>query len=179
MRIRPAIAAFAALAFVAGASSAQAARPTTADPRWQHVEEGGDDLCDPDTFDKMFPFTLNDNLHPAVDDIVVTTYLLNILPFGGLWGPLVTLPDAHPDMKAGDVLVAYIVPYLVGCGTNFVLGSWTGLFLIPGTFLACYTAPTAALNGWDRAYKCGGQKKSAPKKKAAPKPDDGGEGYAY
>ena len=149
------------------------------DPRWEHVSK--DSICEPDTFTKMFPFSLNDDLAAPVDDIVTSTFFFNILPFGGLWGPLVTLPDGHPSMNQGDVVVSYLVPYLVGHALIWTL-SYFGVGLI-GCVPLCYNAPVAALNGWDRAYKCSGHssKKHAPK--AAPKSDDGNDGgddgYAY
>ena len=147
------------------------------DARWQYVSR--DSLCEPDTFNKMFPFSLNDDMVAPVDDIVTSTFLFNTcLPFGGLWGPLVTLPDDHPNMSEGDIVVSYLVPYLVGSAMIWVLG-YFGVGLV-GCVPVLYNAPVAALNGWDRAYKCGGHRGKRPHKKAAPKADDDGDdGYAY
>ncbi|MFH1809950.1 MAG: hypothetical protein ABIJ09_14490 [Pseudomonadota bacterium] len=172
-------------------TTASAATRAPANPRFQFVEDDGDDFCDPGNFEKMFPWVLNDDLHAEVDDIVVMTYVLNILPLGGLWGPLLLLPKDRPDMKDGDVLVSYLVPALVGWGISVFIGSWTLIGFIPGFFVACYTAPTAALNAWDRAYKCGGQSsegarpksKSKSKKKSEssppPQKSEGGGDEAY
>ena len=105
-----------------GAQAGPAKKVYQEDPRWQHVST--DNMCEVDGFDAMFPFSLNKDMHPEVDDIVMTTFLFNsLLPMGGLWGPLVTLPDDHPDMAAGDVVSSYLVPYAVGWGTLVVFGS--------------------------------------------------------
>lgn len=140
-----------ALALVAvGFASSQAQANQMPDARWQYVE--ATDMCKPDTMAQMLPFSTNDGLSKEVEDIKMMTYVLNILPFGGLWGPLVTLPEGHPAMPE-DMLVSYLPSYLVGWFTSWAIIGWVGVL---------YIAPTAALNSWDRAYKCGGAKKAAP-----------------
>ena len=138
-----------ALALVAFGFASNQALASQVDARWQYVE--GNDMCSPDTMAQMLPFVTNDNLTKEVDDIKIMTYVLNILPFGGLWGPLVTLPEGHPEMP-DDMSMSYLPSYIVG-----YLTSWA----VIGIVGAWYIAPTAALNSWDRAYKCGG-KKAAP-----------------
>lgn len=175
------------IALFALSSLALSARPALAndvnpynyanDPRWQYVSS--DSICEPDSFSKMFPFSLNKDLSAPVDDIVMSTYLLNFcLPLGGLWGPLVTLPDGHPDMGEGDVVSSYLVPYVAGWATVVVLGSF--VIGLVGCVPMAYNAPTAALNGWDRAYKCSGKAPHKKAPKSQPKAESGGdEGYAY
>lgn len=171
--------ALAALALTTSPALANDVNPYSYDKdvRWQYVSK--DSICEPDGFTKMFPFSLNDDMAEPVDDIATSTFLLNLLPFGGLWGPLVTLPHDHPSMSEGDVVVSYIVPYLTGNILVWTIG-YFGVGLI-GCIPLLYNAPAAALNGWDRAYKCGGHHSSKKhSKKAAPKSDDGDdEGYAY
>jgi hypothetical protein len=79
------------------------------------------------------------------------TYVLNILPFGGLWGPLVLLPKDHPGVES-DQMISYLVPAISG---------WVFSTCIIGLPVAYYIAPTASLNAWDRAYKCGAKKSAA------------------
>lgn len=157
---------------------------------WVEVaEDSDDDDSDPDFVRKFFPFSLNDNVAEPVDDISMTTYLLNIIPLGGLWGPLLLLDDDKPKADS-DILVSYLVPSGIAlgicCAGNFI-GSMTVFFTgIPcplGCLLAAvpyfWLAPTASLNGWDRAYRFGdtsgskkSQKKSKRKKKKAQKRSD-------
>jgi len=152
-------------------------------------------------FTQYFPFGLNSQLTQSVDDIVVPTYLINLIPAGGFWGPLLFLDD-RPEMT-GDIALAYFVPASIaiawGLGWGFtgaVLGAFTGgicgliscigcLSIIP----YCWIAPTASLNAWDWAYKHPGQKmhrKEGGKKGGGKKEggsgeqkSGGGEAYGY
>jgi hypothetical protein len=170
------------LGLLLSTGAAQAAT-RSADPRWQHVEDDGDDFCDPEFFDNYVAFSLNDDLAPEVDDIVTMTYILNILPFGGLWAPLVLLDKPRPKFS-GDIALSYLMmPLITG-----VITAFTGIGIILWCPAYFWIGPTAALNAWDRAYKCGGSDSgSAPKSKkkkgdSAPPPkksDGGDEAYGY
>lgn len=76
--------------------------------------EEEEDPSDPGLFRRYYPLWLNDELTPEVDDVLLGSYLLNLLPFGGLWGPLVLLEDDHPDMSS-DVILSYLVPAITSC----------------------------------------------------------------
>lgn len=132
-----------------GSVSATAQASQSPDARWQHVQ--ADTLCEPGTMGQMFPFSMNDGMQKEVADIATMTYVLNILPFGGLWGPLALLPEGHPEITS-DQVISYLVP-VIGGGVLFCL--------VIGLPIAFYIAPTASLNAWDRAYKCGAKKSVA------------------
>lgn len=157
---------------------------------WQYIGSDDEDICDPDFISQFSPFVLNDDLAPEVDDIVLGTYLLNLIPLGGLWGPLVLLDDDHPKMDS-DIILSYLVP---GCFVPigaYTVGSLFSFLIIPlllwpaGWVYQLYVGPTAALNAWDRAYKCGSaksrkkkKKKRGGSKKKQPENDGGGQ-YGY
>ncbi|MFH1809951.1 MAG: hypothetical protein ABIJ09_14495 [Pseudomonadota bacterium] len=125
------------------------------------------DFCHPDVMEQYFPLSLNDGLHEAVEDIKVMTFVLNILPFGGLWGPLVTLPDDQPEINS-DILLSALIPWFAGWGIAVGFSMVGTVLAIPtgglcgivgclglvGLLPACYMAPIAVLHAWDRAYKC-------------------------
>jgi len=101
--------------------------------------------------EKYFPFGLADNVSPEIQDIFILTLVLNLLPAGGLWGPLLLLKN--PPKIGSDVIVSYLVPAAVG---------WvTSCFLI-GIPIYLYIAPVAALNAYDRAIKSGGAPEAKP-----------------
>lgn len=143
---------------------------------------------EPGFFGTYFPFMPDDGLPAPVDRAMVAIYLLNLLPFGGLWGPLVSIDkEGRPEM-GGDMVVPWLVPNLTasvgsvcvmtpllfgGLLAGFVLGSAVmgatgcpavcvcvpcgmapGLLLsLPLIALQLWTAPTAVINAWGRAYK--------------------------
>jgi hypothetical protein len=165
-----------------GASPARAADETfDADSEGEIVEEPG-------FFGTYFPWSPDAALPAPVDDAVVMIYLLNLLPFGGIWGPLVAIDkDGRPEM-GGDMVVPWLVPNLTaGVGSVCVMtpllfgGMFAGLFVgsavmgitgcpapcvcvpcgmapglllsIPLVGLQLWTAPTAVINAWGRAYR--------------------------
>lgn len=145
-------------------------------PALQQVARGQDN---PGFFERYFPFSLNRNLTPEVDDIVLVTILFNIfLPFGALWGPLVLLDD--PPRLDSDIALAYVVPGLL-------VTTALSLILCPAFCITYYwNTPVAVLNAWDRAYKTSYEeprprrKKRKKQRKKEPEWEedwDGDEGY--
>jgi len=185
----------AAVSFTAVALAGE--EPGTAEGQGVTVSADDDD-DEPGWFGKYFPWSVNDDLDESVDDIVVPTYLINILPIGGFWGPLLFLDD-RPDMS-GDVALAYFIPFAAGAaiwvGANIV--GWGSAMVCPpmglisciglvGCVPMCWNAPTASLNAWDHAYKHPEEaeqkkkrrKRSPSKKKESGGGGKGGDGYEY
>jgi len=106
-----------------------------ADAEGEEAEPEEDDLGDPGFFRRYFPFTLNDGMAEPVDDIAVTTYLINLLPFGALWGPLVLLDDDERPDLGSDILLSWLVPALGSSGVALVFyGSGIAVMLTGGLF---------------------------------------------
>lgn len=92
-------------------------------------QDEAEDLADPGFLRRYFPLTLNDELAAAVDEIAVTTYLINIVPFGALWGPLVFLDDdGRPDVGQ-DIILSWLIPGLSSVGAVVLLGGAGGVLL--------------------------------------------------
>jgi hypothetical protein len=132
-------------------------------------EEGdGDEMG---IMEHYFPFGLNDDVVEAVDDIMVPTVLLNLIPAGGLWGPLLLLDEEGRPKFNNDILMSWLVPSLTGFGIGILggcvfggvgavltfwaggIGGICGVIGCLGLLPAVWNAPIAALNAWDRAYK--------------------------
>lgn len=153
-------------------ASARAGAHTVADDGAAAEEqaESSGDMCDPEFMDHYFPFVLPDGLSEPVDEIVVLTFVLNILPFGALWAPLILLPDDAPDINT-DILLSALIPWIAGWGIAVGFGMVGAVLSIPtagicgvvsclgivGLVPACYMAPIAVLQAWDRAYRCSGE----------------------
>ncbi|MBN2357845.1 MAG: hypothetical protein JXR83_00230 [Deltaproteobacteria bacterium] len=123
------------------ASDTVAQQPTAVADE-QQPAESGQELG---VMEHYFPFGLSENANQEIKDIFILTLVLNLLPAGGLWGPLLLLKN--PPKIESDVIVSYLVPAAVGYVTScFIIG-------IP---IYLYIAPVAALNAYDRAIKAGG-----------------------
>ena len=108
---------------------------------------------------KLWP---DDKLAEPIDRNVVPIYLLNLLPFGGLWAPLALNDDPDKPAMGGDIVLPYLVPYLGGCAINGCLGgamavvstiiitglasSGAGLLLVPCALVSC-GGPTCLVVG--------------------------------
>lgn len=159
--------------------------------------EGEDEGEKQSFFTQYFPFAPNSELTEAVDDIVVPTFLINLIPAGGFWGPLLFLDD-RPEMT-GDIALAYFVPAATSIAISigfWGIGTVMGFVFPPCGLIGClgcvsiipycWIAPTASLNAWDWAYKHPGQKKhrkEGGKKKSGggstEQKSGGGEAYGY
>jgi len=153
--------------------------------------EKGDKEAGPDDemgiMERYFPFGLADGVSEKIDEIMVPIILINLLPAGGLWGPLLFLDEEDRPKFNNDILISYLVPALSGWGFAVVGGCLIGgvctLVTIPiGGFggicgvVGClgivpylWNAPIASLNAWDRAYKdpnAGNRPKSHSKNKS-------------
>lgn len=128
----------------------------------------GDDLG---VMEKYFPFGLADGVSEQIDEIMFPVMLINLLPAGGLWGPLLFLDEENRPKFNNDILISYLVPALSGwgfavAGGCLIGGACTVLSIPFGGFggicgmVGClgiipylWNAPIASLNAWDRAYK--------------------------
>lgn len=90
--------------------------PTTPQRERQRKQErspqaaGPADDEEPGVFDQYFPFTLSDDLHPAVDDILWSFWVANLIPcvpFPQIWLPLVVLDGDMPDNYLVDAIIVY------------------------------------------------------------------------
>jgi len=91
-------------------------------------DSAGEPVDQPGFFSEYFPFFPDKDLAKPVDDNMVIIYLLSLLPFGGLWGPLVVLPTEGRPPVGGDVIVPYLVPMFTGAGS--VLCLWAPTFTV-------------------------------------------------
>lgn len=114
--------------------------------------EAGEPVDEPGFFGEYFPFFPDADLVEPVDENKVFIYLLNLLPFGGLWGPLVALPEEGRPPFGGDVIVPYLVPMFAGVGSVFclftptlVVGLVAGIVL--GGVVGTAIPPCAACSG--------------------------------
>lgn len=96
-------------------------------------------------FEHYFPFGLRDDASQEIKDIFILTLVLNLLPAGGIWAPLILLKN--PPKIGMDVIISWLVPAAVGAFTSWCL---------IGIPIWLYIAPVAALNAYDRAIKAGG-----------------------
>lgn len=155
----------------------------------EKAAEPGDDLG---IMEKYFPFSLADGVSEQIDEIMVPVMLINLLPAGGLWGPLLFLDEENRPKFNNDILMSYLVPALTGFGIymgGFCLFGGLGCLVTTMVgipigwvcgFIGCvgfvpwlWNAPIAALNAWDRAYKnpdAGDRPRSNSKKKSKAEP---------
>ncbi|MFH1809949.1 MAG: hypothetical protein ABIJ09_14485 [Pseudomonadota bacterium] len=145
------------------------------------LEQGVETVQSPGFFGTFFPFFPASDLPEPVADAKVMIYLLNLLPFGGLWGPLVAIDKEGRPEVGGDVVLPWLVPTLTGgacqvcgfagIGVGLVVGAIVATasggpgilcvpcFMTPGCLISLlgwplqlWIAPTAAVNAWGRAY---------------------------
>jgi hypothetical protein len=145
----------------------------------------GDDMG---IMERFFPFGLADDVSAPIDEIMLPIVLINLLPAGGLWGPLLFLEEENRPKFNNDILISYLVPALSGWGVAVVggcviggvcglvtggFGSICGLIGCVGIIPYLWNAPIASLNAWDRAYKnpnAGDKPKSHAKNKSKGEP---------
>lgn len=116
---------------------------------------------EPGFFDQYFPFALSDDLHPAVDDIIWSFWVANlvpIVPFAQIWLPVVLLEPDTPDGYLVDAIIVYashLAPHAVLFAIGFpllILGAvpYIGWFVFLPCGLLCNGLNFAGLlaNAW-------------------------------
>jgi len=108
------------------------------------LEEDVEVIEEPGFFGTNFPLWPEPELAAPVEDAKAWIYLLNLVPLGGLWGPLLLLDEeGRPDI-GGDVVVPYLLPWLTGlAGGVCVTGPLTALGIVI-TSVVCI-APTGGI----------------------------------
>lgn len=149
-------------------------------PRKKAKKPSADDTVDdgePGFIEKYFPFGLPDDLHPAVDEIIWSFWVSNLIPcipFPQIWLPMVVAEDGAPDGYLVDAIITYILhvaPHLVlfAVGLPLALLSpipWIGWFIFLPCSLVCnglnvigglvnawYLLPVALASRMDAAFK--------------------------
>ena len=147
---------------------AHARRPAVTVPKHETrvaaAERAIDDPNAPDRdigfVDHYMPFQLSPAALPAVKDGLILSHVFGyLLPFGGLWGPVVAIDGAK---FTGDLFASYCLSSIIWfLAAAVVLTVTIGVGAI--TFFAVpYLTTTAALNAVDRQLKAEGKQPPKP-----------------
>lgn len=157
------------------------------------VQKTEEDIEDMGFMERRAAFSLNDDLHPSIEDDLLPFFLGGLCSiFGGpLWLPLLLLDDQPNEYfeEAGITWLIWAAVLVAGNFVSFVpyIGWAFGFIWCPTALvISFYLMPVNVANAWDRAAKVygmkdGGGKKRKKKRKQRRDDDDGvsEEGVLY